>query len=122
MKKPVLFSLLSFCLSLSSSAFAASYDQPGPNKVKTQDFTAGSLKGKIAFPEGLTGPAPLLVLGHGFSAAPDNQIGWGQHFASYGFIAVAPDLLVQDLAELQDLMQPLPQRKSFILKRRNSTK
>lgn len=92
MRKSIFIPVLSLSVAVSSASFAAGYDQPGPSKVKTQDFTAGTLKGKIAYPEGLTGPAPLLVLGHGFSAAPDNQIGWGQHFASYGFIAVAPEL------------------------------
>ena len=85
-------SVFSLSVALSGSAYAASYDQPGPSKVKTADFNQGGVKGKIAYPDGLSAPAPLLVLGHGFSAAPDNQIGWGQHFASYGFIAVAPEL------------------------------
>lgn len=84
-------SLLSIAaLALAVPASAASYEGAGPHKTTTV-AVPGALNGQLAFPDG-AGPFPLLVLGHGFSAAPDNQIGWGEHFASWGFVAIAPTL------------------------------
>lgn len=75
-----------------SIAAAESYEKAGPAKTKSAAFTSGAVKGQIAYPTDGAGPFPVIVLGHGFSAAPDNQIGWGLHFASYGFVAIAPEL------------------------------
>ena len=49
----------------------------------------GASGGKLVVPTG-AGPYPLLVTSHGFSAAADNQVGWAEHFASYGFVVVVP--------------------------------
>src|SRR5690606_15204668 len=77
----------------SAPASAADYSQPGPLQVKTDAFNAGKASGKIAYPTTGAGPFPTLVLGHGaLFANADQQIGWGQHFASYGFVAVAVQL------------------------------
>jgi dienelactone hydrolase len=75
---------------VAAPAMAVSYEGAGPHKTTTVPIS-GPFNGQMAYPDG-AGPFPLLILGHGFSAAPDNQIGWGEHFASWGFVAVAPEL------------------------------
>lgn len=82
------------CASLATSpASAADYSQAGPLQVQTDSFNAGAASGKVAYPTTGSGPFPTLVLGHGaLFANADQQIGWGQHFASYGFVAVAVQL------------------------------
>lgn len=73
-------------------AASADYGDPGPTAVTVatnQPTAGGATSVQVAVPSG-TGPFPLLVLSHGFSASLDNQIGWGKHLASYGFIAVVP--------------------------------
>jgi dienelactone hydrolase len=80
--------------SASSMARAVDYSMPGPEAFTTTDFangTAGSLGGKLVVPN-KAGKFPLLVNTHGFSGNADQQLGWGQHFASYGFIAVVPSI------------------------------
>src|SRR5689334_20920900 len=70
------------------------YTAPGPEAFTTTDFangTAGSLGGKLVVPN-RAGKFPLLVNTHGFSGNADQQIGWGEHFASYGFVAVVPSM------------------------------
>jgi dienelactone hydrolase len=36
------------------------------------------------------GPYPLLIASHGWSAASAQQLGWAEHFATYGFVVVVP--------------------------------
>jgi len=70
------------------------YAAPGPEAFTTTDFAngvAGSLGGKLVVPN-RAGKYPLLVNTHGFSGNADQQIGWGEHFASYGFVAVVPSI------------------------------
>ena len=70
------------------------YSAPGPEAFTTTDFangTAGSLGGKLVVPN-RAGTYPLLVNTHGFSGNAAQQIGWGEHFASYGFVAVVPSM------------------------------
>jgi dienelactone hydrolase len=70
------------------------YAAPGPEAFTTTDFangTAGSLGGKLVVPN-RAGKFPLLVNTHGFSGNAAQQIGWGEHFASYGFVAVVPSM------------------------------
>jgi dienelactone hydrolase len=74
----------------SGVAGAVSYEGKGPFAVKTEQTPTNPVA-KIAYPDG-PGPFPVVILGHGFSASADNQIGWGEHFASYGFVALAPTL------------------------------
>jgi MYXO-CTERM domain-containing protein len=75
----------------SSFAWSASYDQAGSLEVESKAFQGTGVKGEVAYPK-TAGKYPVLVLGHGFSASPTNQIGWGKHFASYGFVTIAPEL------------------------------
>lgn len=73
-------------------AGAVDYSAAGPETVATSDLPAnagGATSGKLVVPNG-AGPYPLIVASHGWSASPDNQVGWAQHFASYGFVVVVP--------------------------------
>jgi dienelactone hydrolase len=79
-----------FSLVVASSAHAADYGAAGPFKTVTK--TIGGvvgLEGKIAYPDTDSGNYPVVILAHGFSSSPDNMIGWGEHLASHGFVAVA---------------------------------
>ena len=70
------------------------YSAAGPEAFTTTDFAngvAGSLGGKLVVPN-RAAKFPLLVNTHGFSGNADQQVGWGQHFASYGFVAVVPSM------------------------------
>jgi hypothetical protein len=49
------------------------------------------LGGKLVVPS-RAAQYPLLVNTHGFSGNAAQQIGWGEHFASYGFVAVVPSM------------------------------
>ncbi|MCA9631253.1 MAG: hypothetical protein KC766_26510, partial [Myxococcales bacterium] len=85
--------LVTGSLALSGGAAAADYSQPGPLTTAVQSFNTSGANGKIAYPTSGNGPFPTLVLGHGaLFANADQQIGWGEHFASYGFVAVAVNL------------------------------
>ena len=73
-------------------ALAADYAAEGPEAHATSDLPAGAggaSGGKLVVPTG-PGPYPLVVASHGFSAAADNQVGWAEHFASFGFVVVVP--------------------------------
>jgi dienelactone hydrolase len=49
----------------------------------------GAAGGKLVVPNA-AGVYPLIVASHGFSATADNQVGWAEHFASYGFVVAVP--------------------------------
>lgn len=72
---------------------ATDYAAQGPEATTTSALpTAGSggaTGGSLVVPNG-AGPYPLLVTSHGFSATSDNQVGWAEHFASYGFVVAVP--------------------------------
>jgi MYXO-CTERM domain-containing protein len=75
-----------------SPAYATDYSAPGPLTVTTGNLGStegGSTGGYVVVPEG-AGPFPLIIASHGWSAAADQQVGWGKQFASYGFVVVAP--------------------------------
>jgi dienelactone hydrolase len=73
----------------------ADYSAVGPEAITTTDLPAstdgGATGGSLVVPNG-AGPYPLLVTTHGFSGTSANQLGWAQHFASYGFVVVVPSL------------------------------
>lgn len=78
-----------------SPVASAAYSDVGPEAVTTTDLPAstdgGATGGSLVVPNG-AGPYPLLVTTHGFSGSSANQLGWAQHFASYGFVVVVPTL------------------------------
>ncbi len=79
-------------VSLTRPARAVDYGAKGAIPSTTTDLpsgTAGTTGSKLVVPAG-AGPFPVLVASHGFSAAPANQLGWAEHFASYGFVVAVP--------------------------------
>lgn len=73
-------------------AFGADYGSAGPLHVTTSSLPAnegGSTGGYVVVPDG-AGPYPLVIASHGWSASADQQVGWAQHFASWGMVVVAP--------------------------------
>lgn len=71
----------------------ADYAARGPEAFVTSDLAAsstGAIGGKLVVPNG-AGPYPIVIASHGFSASSANQLGWAEHFASYGFVVAAPD-------------------------------
>jgi dienelactone hydrolase len=75
-----------------SASFAATdFGAKGPEATTTSNLPAGAATGgKLVVPNG-AGPYPILVASHGFSASSANQLGWAEHFASYGFVVAVPD-------------------------------
>jgi len=74
------------------SAFGADYGAKGPEssaEVPLDPQSTGATGGTLLVPNG-AGPYPVLVVSHGFSASASNQIGWGRHLASWGFIVAVP--------------------------------
>src|SRR6476620_5993750 len=69
------------------TASAADYTGKGSLTTKTTALPngqGGSSGGKLVVPDA-AGSYPLIVASHGFSANASNQVGWAEHFASYGF-------------------------------------
>jgi dienelactone hydrolase len=82
---------------------------PGPEAFTTTDFangTAGSLGGKLVVPNA-PGKYPLLVNTHGFSGNASQQLGWAEHYASYGFICVVPSMGGTDHKASGDVIKAL---------------
>lgn len=80
-------------VSTSMSAKAADYGVKGPEATTTTALApgaSGATGGKLVVPNG-AGPYPIIIASHGFSASSANQLGWAEHFASYGFVVAAPD-------------------------------
>ena len=70
----------------------ADYSDPGPLTTTTSALApdaGGAPSGDLVVPDG-PGPYPLIVASHGWSAAAEQQLGWAQHFASYGFVVAVP--------------------------------
>ncbi len=79
-------------LSVSGAASAADYGVKGSVATTTTNLATGiggASGGKLVVPNA-SGTYPLIVASHGFSASADNQVGWAEQFASYGFVVVAP--------------------------------
>ena len=54
-------------------------------------LSAGAADADIYSPD-TAGPAPLVIVAHGFSRRRHNMSGWGRHLAREGFLAAVPDL------------------------------
>lgn len=73
--------------------WAENYAEPGPFNYAKSDLpgdVSGATGGYLVVPDD-SGPFPLLVTSHGWSSSSGNQIGWAEHFASWGFVVVVPD-------------------------------
>lgn len=71
---------------------APDYAQPGPLSYSTstlENVDGGVQGGSLVVPAG-AGPYPLLIASHGWSATSAQQLGWAEHFATYGFVVVVP--------------------------------
>jgi predicted dienelactone hydrolase/ABC-type amino acid transport substrate-binding protein len=84
----------------------------------------------IYVPLGLTEPAPIVIISHGFGDVKESFTFLAEHLASYGFIAILPDHVGSDLAyrqtylegRLNTLLSPMefvncPQEISFLIDR-----
>lgn len=109
MPRALLFASIVSLVSAASSAARADYDAKGPRTTTTTTLPAGfagATGGKLVVPAG-TDVLPLVVASHGWSASSANQVGWAEHFASYGFVVVAPDFpspLSPDPAKNRDII------------------
>ena len=76
----------------SPSTWAIDYGTKGAHAFQTTDLPAnagGSTGGKLVVPDE-PGVYPLIIASHGWSASAANQVGWGELFASWGFVVVVP--------------------------------
>ncbi len=84
----------------------------------------------IYVPRGLTEPAPIVIISHGFGDVKESFRFLAEHLASYGFIAILTDHVGSDLAyrqtylegRLNTLLSPMefvnrPQEISFLIDR-----
>lgn len=82
----------------------------------------------IYVPTGLTEPAPVVIISHGFGDVKESFTFLAEHLASYGFIVILPDHVGSDLAyrqtylegRLNTLLSPMefinrPQEISFLI-------
>ncbi len=82
----------------------------------------------VYLPQGLTEPAPVIVISHGFGAVKENFVYIAEHLASYGFAVFVPDHIGSDLSyretylsgKLNTLLSPVeflnrPQEISFLI-------
>ena len=72
------------------------YRTPGPYSVDTLDTTSAATSCRpmdvsVYTPVGAPG-GPVVVVAHGFSGRRRDMEGWGQHFASWGFTALVPQM------------------------------
>ncbi len=117
--------------------------QPGPYAVSRQTITVTNpalrqtTRGltvnydfdvDVYLPEGITTPAPVVVVSHGFGAVKEDFIFLNQHLASYGYAIMAPDHVGSDLqfrqaflgGRLNTLLSPIefvnrPREISFLI-------
>ncbi|MGF1497467.1 MAG: alpha/beta hydrolase [Elainellaceae cyanobacterium] len=84
----------------------------------------------LYIPDGLTEPAPIVIVSHGFGDVKESFTFLAEHLASYGFITILPDHVGSDLAYRQEyldgrlntLLSPVefinrPQEISFLIDR-----
>ena len=78
---------------LSRAAFALPEDS-GPFGVdtltRTETVAGASLTFDLYVPKGLSAPAPIIAVGHGFQRTKANMAEWGDELARRGFVAAVP--------------------------------
>lgn len=103
---------MTIAIAVASSASAADYGAKGSAPTTTSTLPAGfggATGGKLVVPTA-AGTYPLIIASHGFSATSANQVGWAEHFASYGFVVAAPDFpstFSPDSAKNRDIIKAL---------------
>lgn len=76
------------------SGSAARTSQPAARpavQTMRMKFPAGAADVDVYMPD-TAGPAPLVIVAHGFSRHRNTMSAWGRHLAKEGFVAVVPDL------------------------------
>ena len=84
----------------------------------------------VYLPQGLSEPAPIIIISHGFGAIKENFVYIAKHLASHGFVVLVPDHVGSDLSyretflqgRLNTLLSPIefinrPQEISFLIDR-----
>ncbi len=94
--------------------------QPGPYKFELQTLkvtnpalrqTGAGLSVNYDFPvdvylpQGLSQPAPIIIISHGFGAIKENFVFIAEHLASYGFVVLIPDHIGSNLSYRQTYLQ-----------------
>lgn len=82
----------------------------------------------IYVPQGLAGPAPIVIISHGFGDVKESFTFLAEHIASYGYVVIVPDHIGSDLqyrevylqGRLNTLLSPMefinrPQEISFLI-------
>ena len=82
----------------------------------------------VYVPQGIQGPAPVVIVSHGFGAVKEDFLFLNQHLASHGYVVMAPDHVGSDLSyreaylggRLNTLLSPIefvnrPQEISFLI-------
>ena len=82
----------------------------------------------VYLPQGLSEPAPIVIISHGFGAVKENFVYIAEHLASHGFVVFVPDHVGSDLSyretflqgRLNTLLSPIefinrPQEISFLI-------
>ena len=59
----------------------------------------------VYLPQGLSEPAPIIIVSHGFGAIKENFVYIAEHLASYGFIVFVPDHIGSDLSYRETYLQ-----------------
>jgi len=82
----------------------------------------------VYLPQGMAGPAPVVIVSHGFGAVKEDFVFLNQHLASHGYVVMAPDHVGSDLSyreaylggRLNTLLSPIefvnrPRETSFLI-------
>ena len=83
-------------LTLTNSALR----QTGQGIQVTYDFAV-----KTYLPEGLSQPAPVIIISHGFGDVGESFAFIAEHLASHGFVVLVPNHVGSDLSSRQNFLQ-----------------
>jgi len=126
-----------------NAAALADLSQPGPYSVVEETITVTNpalrqtgegltvnydFDVDVYIPQGLTAPAPVVIVSHGFGAVKEDFVFLNQHLASHGYVVMAPDHVGSDLSyreaylggRLNTLLSPIefvnrPEEVSFLI-------
>ena len=59
----------------------------------------------LYLPQGLSGPAPIVIISHGFGDVKDSFTFMAEHVASHGFVAILPNHVGSDLSYRKDYLK-----------------
>ena len=94
------------------AAIAQYLSDPGPYTFKKDKLilsreaerqTRSGIQSRYSFevdtyiPQGLSAPAPVIIVSHGFSDTKENFLNIGRHLASHGFVVLLPEHIGSDL-------------------------